>query len=117
MTPPDKMNRVRAIEVMAERRLTVADPELADAMGYIVDQMRLTWKSGPYITCSHCGEPVCDAYILQDEVWRAAWPTWRGYLHLRCVEARLGRAITAADLKADIPLNAALIYVLGKLAS
>ncbi len=60
--------------------------------------------------CADCGVetlPVDDRrtewYAVTDEVWAAAGMA-DGYLCIGCLEARIGRPLTAADF-ADAPLN------------
>lgn len=43
-------------------------------------------------------------YMVTDEVWSAAWPEHRGMLCIGCLEARLGRTLTASDFT-DAPIN------------
>jgi hypothetical protein len=53
--------------------------------------------------CSECGK-LClipnDVYIVRGEIWReAGMADWdSGYLHQRCLEARIGRKLMQDDL-------------------
>ena len=48
-------------------------------------------------TCRDCGKPCYgrDSYIVRPSVWKAAGLSgWRsGFLHLKCLEKRLGRRV------------------------
>jgi hypothetical protein len=52
--------------------------------------------------CVECGQPclVRDEYIVRGKVWHeAGMPRWdSGYLHRHCLEKRIGRKLTQADL-------------------
>lgn len=56
--------------------------------------------------CADCGKPSLarDEYIVRSNLWMAcgmgAWAA--GYLHRQCVEARLGRKLTDADLLVQV---------------
>lgn len=51
--------------------------------------------------CSHCGERNFnhrDDYMVSADVWRQAHPEgYRGLLHLKCLQERLGRALRTSD--------------------
>lgn len=52
------------------------------------------------LICCHCGTDCADElYMVQHEMWeKATAPLERGgYLHFRCLEARLGRHLTHED--------------------
>jgi hypothetical protein len=47
---------------------------------------------------------INEYYMVTDEVWSTAWPEDDGMLCIGCLEARLGRALTAKDFT-DAPIN------------
>jgi hypothetical protein len=47
---------------------------------------------------------IKEYYMVHDEIWKTVWPANRGMLCIGCVEARLGRALTAKDFT-DAPVN------------
>jgi hypothetical protein len=64
--------------------------------------------------CIDCGTdtlpiewgPRAEYFIVTDEIWAAAGMTKTGgCLCIGCLEARIGRQLTASDFPADIPLN------------
>lgn len=74
--------------------------------------------------CLHCNQPYAEDYKIDDRIWREAVPDQaeryaalverglpkRGlYLHIRCLEVRLGRRVTVADLS-SAPCNNAIRY-------
>jgi len=74
--------------------------------------------------CLHCGQKYSEDYMVHNELWRAAVPDVaqryaakaaqglpkRGlYLHLRCLEERIGRPLTIDDLT-PAPINDAIRY-------
>lgn len=76
--------------------------------------------------CCHCGERYNEDYMVQNSVWKEAVPDVperyqamiaqglpkKGiYLHLRCMEQRLGRRLTPDDLS-PAPINDAIRYFL-----
>jgi len=60
------------------------------------------------LICCHCGTDCADElYMVQHELWEMATksPLEReGYLHFRCLEARIGRHLTSEDF-IDAPCN------------
>lgn len=78
--------------------------------------------------CLHCNEPFHEDYMVENAVWREAVPDVAEryaamiaeglpkhglYLHLRCLEARLGRRVTLADLS-KAPCNDSIRYFFGR---
>jgi len=57
--------------------------------------------------CLHCGRavPASEYFMLRDAVWRMVHDTNRGMMHLKCVEARLGRALRRPDFAARARIN------------
>jgi hypothetical protein len=62
--------------------------------------------------CVDCGTCVVgdtglvENYIVHDEPWAEAGMGYDdGFLCVNCLEGRLGRALTGADLRTDMPLN------------
>jgi hypothetical protein len=62
--------------------------------------------------CPDCGVTVVadtgpvENYMLRDHVWKAAGMGYAdGFLCVECLESRLGRPLTAADLDPDMPIN------------
>ena len=50
--------------------------------------------------CHDCSLPITwrESYIVRPEVWQAAgMPPKGGYLHLACLETRIGRKLETAD--------------------
>ena len=50
--------------------------------------------------CHDCSLPIAwrETYIVRPEVWAAAeMPPHGGYLHLACLETRIGRELETAD--------------------
>lgn len=65
-----------------------------------------------YKPCGLCGRPtvLSAQFMLLDKVWEEANKQETcGYLHLGCVEKRLGRALTIDDFEA-LPINLAFFY-------
>lgn len=73
--------------------------------------------------CFECKQAYREDYMVHDHVWQEA-VDWRAlnrekndadlpkggiYLHLACLEKRLGRRLTLDDLK-DVPCNAGIRY-------
>ena len=56
--------------------------------------------------CSDCGSGMTAArgFMVCDEVWKAAGMDYKGFLHLPCLEKRLGRPLALADFT-DVPIN------------
>jgi hypothetical protein len=57
--------------------------------------------------CVDCGVCVV-AYTGDVEnymVWEDIWPAVDGFLCVACLESRLGRRLTAADLDVSLPIN------------
>ena len=62
--------------------------------------------------CADCGDPTfslevgadVEWYVVHDEVWGAAGGPGPGFLHIRCLEARLGRQLHSGDFP-PIPVN------------
>lgn len=63
--------------------------------------------------CEVCRDDVDEAYMVHDAVWASAGMGEVGVLHLRCLEKRLGRALTLADLD-DSRINNAQRYFAGR---
>lgn len=62
--------------------------------------------------CADCGVTVVDEtgdvenYMVHADIWAEAGMDYRGgFLCLNCLEDRLGREVTGADLPLDIPIN------------
>jgi hypothetical protein len=57
--------------------------------------------------CLHCRRavPTSEYFMLHDKVWRMVHDTNRGMMHLKCVEARLGRALRRPDFAARARIN------------
>lgn len=53
--------------------------------------------------CSGCGNEVTDYYMVRTDLW-ANYGAGDGFLHLKCLEKRIGRAITREDFS-DAPIN------------
>lgn len=52
--------------------------------------------------CAECGQDMCQRgavtmYMVHDDLWLSAMPDKKGFLHLHCLEQRLGREIEFAD--------------------
>lgn len=64
------------------------------------------------MNCADCAKVVVEQtgdvenYLVHDDVWASAGlqPT-DGFLCVECLEARLGRKLTGADLRLDVPIN------------
>ena len=54
-------------------------------------------------------DPTLEDYMVRDEVWAKCGVGARGFLHLRCLEARLHRQLTLADFT-SFPVNAAIRF-------
>jgi hypothetical protein len=54
-----------------------------------------------------CGtSALADMFMVYDHVWSAAGlKTFDGFYCVPCLEQRLGRELTAADINSDVPLN------------
>ena len=57
--------------------------------------------------CLHCRRPVptSDYFMVRDDVWGMVHGTNRGMMHLKCVEARLGRSLRRPDFAARARIN------------
>jgi hypothetical protein len=58
--------------------------------------------------CLDCNVNTCDIdeyYTLHDHIWLAANPKSKGMLCIGCLEARLGRIVTRADFRPEVPIN------------
>ena len=66
--------------------------------------MKINAKFGD---CLHCGRvvPTSEYFMLHDDVWRRVHDTNRGMMHLKCVEARLGRALRRPDFAVRARIN------------
>ena len=53
--------------------------------------------------CTHCGGSDMEKFMVRDSVWQAANMA-DGFLHLRCLEHRLGRKLVVGDFT-DAPIN------------
>ena len=69
------------------------------------------WEAEDRIeACIDCGmNTETESYMVQDHVWSAGMPvqevmSYTDYLCIGCIEARLGRELTAADFS-DVPIN------------
>lgn len=61
--------------------------------------------------CALCGRNVYDTYMVNDEVWREAMPrNKRGFLHLPCLEKKLGWRLTVDDFPPELPINEVLLF-------
>lgn len=82
------------------------DPDLSDDQrdaaydelirGFVEGVARVHTFAGT-MYCSECNELCSDYYMVTDAVWLAAMPTDAGYLHLVCLEKRLGRRLGSPD--------------------
>lgn len=65
--------------------------------------------------CAECGQVPNETYMVNDEVWAAADMKKRGFLHLNCLELRLGRNLEIEDFTAW-PVNNDIRfgYIMGK---
>lgn len=62
-------------------------------------EAELTKHRQPMV-CAHCKGAIHiddDYYMVHDKVWRQAMPTYKGHLHVSCLERRLGRFLTIED--------------------
>ena len=69
--------------------------------------------------CLACGINtllIQEYYMLTDEVWDQACPEGKGMLCIGCLEARLGRELTARDFT-DAPVNSSMFGQSEKLAA
>lgn len=67
------------------------------------------------LICAECVKPVEDDYEVLDRVWHTAIgcvTQFGGYLHLVCLQKRLGRKLSIADFTAA-PVNAGLRFGFG----
>ena len=94
------------------RRSERDEEKLKEAIDWIVYRRGMSDYSE--FICSHCGQRESDAYFLKDDVWLEAWPERQGTLHLKCVEERLGRELTADDFKAECHWNNGILHVLNR---
>ena len=72
----------------------------------------LVRREEAFPTCCECGEPqnLNDHYMLKNHVWGKVAAD-NEYLHLRCVEVRLGRRINLNDFTSS-PINNTLRHLL-----
>lgn len=65
--------------------------------------------------CAHCKEASTDAFMVKNDVWAEAG-MGKGFLHLVCLEDRIGRSLTSDDFP-DYPINRPVLfgYIRGKL--
>jgi hypothetical protein len=68
------------------------------------------------LACSVNTLHIDEYYMLTDEVWHAANPNGRGMMCIGCVEARLGRELTASDFT-DAPVNDGVVGQSARLAA
>lgn len=98
------MARLSYQEVLREELRTqfadVEDPRINEGIDAALKRARK--RTIEMFDCAHCGEPCHDQYMVHNDVWRAAMPTSRGLLHLRCLEAKLGRPVRLDDLSKAI---------------
>lgn len=61
--------------------------------------------------CAECGKDDLDHYMVTNEVWQAAGMAEGrgGFLHLVCLERRLGRPLSLGDFP-DLTINNAVRY-------
>jgi hypothetical protein len=60
------------------------------------------------IICAECRTIASDMYMLRDDVWQATGlrtGSGGGFLHLACVEKRLGRLLTLDDFRTESLAN------------
>lgn len=82
------------------------DPDLTDEQlagaydelirGFVAGVAQVHTFSGT-MYCSQCNELCSDYYMVRDDVWLQVMPTDAGYLHLVCLEKRLGRRLSGPD--------------------
>ncbi len=99
-----------AASVFKDRLLSL-DVELAEATKVWIRFQECSEKYEGEEICGHCGKTVSQGYMLKNEVWGRVWESKKGFLHLKCVEERLGRLLTVEDFK-ECWLNGALLYFL-----
>ncbi|GAB3975613.1 hypothetical protein GCM10028806_33560 [Spirosoma terrae] len=70
--------------------------------------VKRTYSNGVDPFCKCCNKDTFDDnrdyYMVRDEVWFQIMPTKKGMLCMDCLETKLGRKLTAADLTL-CPLN------------
>jgi hypothetical protein len=69
--------------------------------------------------CLACGTNtlhIDEYYMVTDEVWLAVNPKRSGMMCIGCVEARLGRELTASDFT-DAPVNSGMLGQSPRLAA
>lgn len=77
-------------------------PETIEVLAYLM------WKHERLVrrTCEACGGEltVDDYYMVHDDVWLSVMPK-KGFLHMQCLERRLGRFLTIQDFTSSIVNN------------
>ena len=62
--------------------------------------------------CAKCHKevfPISDSFMVHDHIWAEAGMGKKGYLHLDCLEYRLGRFLKFTDFP-DIPVNRGILF-------
>jgi len=62
--------------------------------------------------CMDCREPFPESPVLTEKVWRVDLGFTIGITCVPCIEKRLGRELTQADLKPNAPINEPWLKVL-----
>lgn len=101
------MKRKQALEILASWVERLKDPAYEEAVDCLRSICTARYEEPP--NCGQCGRGVTDDYMLTNTVWFSVWNERKGYLHLRCVEKRLGRPLNSDDFT-DVPINQSLLY-------
>lgn len=76
----------------------------------------LTARLHRHNLCQRCGQKLAatDHYMVTRQVWReeAGLPARNCLMHVHCLQAHLGRALTVADFT-DVPVNANILFGYG----
>lgn len=64
-------------------------------------------KHAKYTYCIECGEKTWDSFMVRNRLWAEVVGPKGGYVHLNCLEERLGRSFRPEDFP-DLPVNAGL---------
>ncbi|MHA2068118.1 MAG: hypothetical protein ACXABY_27470 [Candidatus Thorarchaeota archaeon] len=79
--------------------------------------LSVTCERKTFFACLRCGDHCFDQFMVKDSVWRteADLEPRDGVIHLKCLEAIIGRRIGVSDLS-DVAMNEMLVhwYELGK---
>lgn len=107
-TPPQ---RLFSPIIRLRRLLTTFEKSLFETLNGVTHPMKFT--------CFHCGKDYHEDYRVYDRIWHSVLPPKSPdatiprvggyYLHLACLEARLGRRVIVDDLTLA-PCNDAIRY-------